>query len=82
MNDILIVNCSENADSEISSIKFNVAIQKVDGDGEFYEKDYVMTDEIGFVRINYSAKNLHTVEKKNKCRSFLGVSTMWHVYSS
>ena len=41
----LIVNCSENRIQRFID-KFNVAAQKVEGDGEFV-KENVMTDEVG-----------------------------------
>lgn len=63
MNDELIVNCSEMRIQRFIS-KFNVAVQKVDGDGEFL-KDHVMTDEIGLSELIIPSRSAYKGKKIN-----------------
>ena len=63
MNDELIVNCSEMRIQRFIN-KFNVAVQKVEGDGEFM-KDYVLTDEIGLSELIIPPKSSYRGKKIN-----------------
>lgn len=63
MNDELIVNCSEMRIQRFIS-EFNIAVKKVDGDGEFL-KDYVLTDEIGLSELIIPPKSMYKGKKIN-----------------
>lgn len=63
MNDELIVNCSENRIQRFID-KFNVAAQKVEGDGEFI-KENVMTDEVGISELIIAPRSSYRGKKIN-----------------
>ncbi len=63
MNDELIVNCSENRIQRFID-KFNVAAQKVEGDGEFV-KENVMTDEVGISELIIAPRSSYRGKKIN-----------------
>ena len=63
MDDELIVNCSENRMKRFID-KFNIAAQKLEGDGEFI-KENVLTDEIGLSELIIAPRSSYKGKKIN-----------------
>lgn len=64
INDELIVNCSEMRMQRFVN-KCNVAVQKVEGDGEFLKDHHVLTDEIGLSELIIPPKSMYRGKKIN-----------------